>query len=651
MTRARKSGRARLWMGIVAAALLSCDAASTDDAVDSADPAALADPVAADVTADLAEPTLDGGCSCPDDGNACTETACAPDGTCLVIKVEDCTACGDGLSCVNGTCVVDQAAVTFETGRPPWFHGGEVPWSISNLDAYLGAFTLGSGAIADSQSSTVSATVQLAEPGLVGFWVRVGSEAGFDFLRFSIDGGAPLYEASGLVDWEYQQFAVPAGRHTLTWSYSKDGSVARNGDRAFLDEVSLPGDEPRCLGCTVPEQCDDERACTVDVCEPGGACRNDPEPSTGRDVHCDSIDEDCDSRIDENFVPGDEATCGVGACQRTGHVIACDLGIPVDDCVPGAPAPSDATCDNVDDDCSGAPDEDFPATPTSCGIGACVRSGVATCTGGVVGDTCAPGAPAPSDATCDAIDDDCSGQADEDFAAAPTTCGVGACAAVGETTCAGGVVGDTCTPGAPTADTDCDGVDDDCDGLVDDDFAGAETQCGVGACAATGRTSCVGGVIVDSCVPGAPSADDTQCDGVDNDCSGEVDEDFAETSTSCGNGACAATGTLSCQDGQVVDSCVPTAPPAPEDGVCDGVDNDCSGEVDEDFRPTRTTCGEGRCERTGRTSCLDGAVVDSCEVPPDCDPDDPGGCSTGGGSAGALPLLLLGLLALRRRRA
>lgn len=88
---------------------------------------------------------------------------------------------------------------------------------------------------------------------------------------------------------------------------------------------------------------------------------------------------------------------------------------------------------------------------------------------------------------------------------APTACGVGACGATGQTVCSQGAVVDTCTPGAPAAgDATCDGVDDDCNGAVDDGFVPAATSCGTGACAATGATSCVGGSVVDSCVPGAP---------------------------------------------------------------------------------------------------------------------------------------------------
>jgi hypothetical protein len=78
---------------------------------------------------------------------------------------------------------------------------------------------------------------------------------------------------------------------------------------------------------------------------------------------------------------------------------------------------------------------------------------------------------------------------------------------------------------ATQVDPSCDGVDDDCDGSFDEDFVSTATNCGVGACAATGSTSCVSGGVVDSCAPGAPAADDATCNAMDDDCDGSVDED------------------------------------------------------------------------------------------------------------------------------
>ena len=75
-------------------------------------------------------------------------------------------------------------------------------------------------------------------------------------------------------------------------------------------------------------------------------------------------------------------------------------------------------------------------------------------------------------------------------------------------------------------DSTCDGVDDDGDGLVDEHVELSETTCGIGACVAHGHLVCIGGRIVDDCLPDDPYFDDDNCDGVDEDCDGKVDESF-----------------------------------------------------------------------------------------------------------------------------
>ncbi|MBX3275625.1 MAG: PKD domain-containing protein, partial [Sandaracinaceae bacterium] len=332
--------------------------------------------------------------------------------------------------------------------------------------------------------------------------------------------------------------------------------------------------------CVTDAECPGGNRCLeVGICAPStwcAGCRDD-------DATCDELDDDCDGLVDEDYAP--EATsCGVGACHASG-VTACVAGGVVDSCAPGTPAPNDATCDGLDDDCDGLVDEDYAPEATSCGAGACHASGVTACVAGAVVDSCAPGSPAPNDATCDGLDDDCDGFVDEDYAPEATSCGAGACHSSGVTACVAGAVVDSCAPGSPAPnDATCDGLDDDCDGVVDEDYAPEATSCGVGACHASGVTACVAGAVVDSCAPGSPAPNDATCDGLDDDCDGLVDEDYAPEATSCGVGACHATGVTACVAGAVVDSCAPGSP-APNDATCDGLDDDCDGAIDEDFVP------------------------------------------------------------------
>ena len=385
------------------------------------------------------------------------------------------------------------------------------------------------------------------------------------------------------------------------------------------DDATCDGIDDDCSGQADEDFVATPTACGVGPCAASGqnVCVNGvvtdnctPGTPAADDATCDGIDDDCSGQADEDFVATPTA-CGVGACAASGQNV-CVNGVVTDNCTPGTPAADDATCDGIDDDCSGQADEDFVATPTACGIGACAASGQNVCVNGVVTDNCTPGTPAADDATCDGIDDDCSGQADEDFVATPTACGVGACAASGQNVCVNGVVTDTCTPGTPAADdATCDGIDDDCSGQADEDFVATPTACGVGACAASGQNVCVNGVVTDTCTPGTPAADDATCDGIDDDCSGQADEDFVATPTACGIGACAASGQNVCVNGVVTDTCTPGTP-ASDDATCDGIDDDCSGQADEDFVATPTACGIGACAASGQNVCVNGVVTDNC---------------------------------------
>lgn len=73
--------------------------------------------------------------------------------------------------------------------------------------------------------------------------------------------------------------------------------------------------------------------------------------------------------------------------------------------------------------------------------------------------------------------------------------------------------------------------------------------------------------------------------------------------------------------------CVPLAS---TDATCDGVDDDCSDDADEDYAPVAVACRAESCTSTGTTSCWLGRVVDDC-APVTNEPCPSGG---DGGSAG-----------------
>ncbi|MCP3980636.1 MAG: hypothetical protein GY716_15140 [bacterium] len=247
----------------------------------------------------------------------------------------------------------------------------------------------------------------------------------------------------------------------------------------------------------------------------------------------------------------------------------------------------DDTCNATDNDCDGEVDEHYFAAPTTCGIGACEGNmGELACENGAIRDTCDPNFGSIPDTICDGIDNDCDGPIDEDFFPKTTMCGVGECEDnLGQLPCVAGDEVDTCDPleGA-SPDTDCDGLDEDCDGAADDDYVPLETACGVGECEGnSGLDVCRNGTLVDTCDPLEGAAPDTNCDGIDDDCDGAADEDYVGSTTTCGVGECEGNeGNFECRDGVEEDTCDPFEGAAPEDAVCDGLDEDCDGEFDED---------------------------------------------------------------------
>jgi hypothetical protein len=360
---------------------------------------------------------------------------------------------------------------------------------------------------------------------------------------------------------------------------------------------------------------------------------------------CNGEDDDCDGEIDEDSAAdastwyadtdgdsyGDAASADVDCYQPTGYV-ADDTDCDDTDAAqyPGATE----YCNGEDDDCDGQVDEDAAADvvtwyadddgdsygdPLVSDIDCDQPAGYVTddtdCD-----DTDAAQYPGATE-WCNGEDDDCDGTVDEDDAFDVTTWyadtdtdGYGD-PAVSDVDCnqPRGYVADNtdCDDSDraqfPGADEYCNGEDDDCDGSVDEDDAVdvsvwyADSDGDTFGDLASSDIDCnqPSGYVADSndCddtdaaqYPGA----DEYCNGEDDDCDGVVDEDGAiDVATwyadadgdSYGNPA---RSDIDCSQpsGYVADAtdCDDTDaavnPAATE--VCDGIDNDCDGTIDED---------------------------------------------------------------------
>jgi hypothetical protein len=308
---------------------------------------------------------------------------------------------------------------------------------------------------------------------------------------------------------------------------------------------------------------------------------------------CDGKDNDCNGLIDDGTLPGVGSDCAnqVGECMGGKQVCVTKFHCSV-------------TTTSL---CTG------PTDTTSCpNVETCIAEDITTDHLGCTKN--------PTPERCDGKDNDCNGTSDEGDPGGGSKCGtdLGECVA-GTNHCVNGSV--QCQGFIDhTMDPDiCDGKDNDCDGNFDEGLTN------MGSCGQSNTMPCHFGTL--QCIGGAPQCVGEQdptfeaCDGVDNNCNGQIDEGYdkltnpntcgatcavctvppsSNANPTCANGTCS----FACKpgyqdkDGNPANGCEfgPCFPSGTE--VCDGQDNDCDGNVDESLTPPSICLTKGECAGT-----------------------------------------------------